>query len=293
MWECKRDGSVVFYLQSDRLRGLVPLEKRGSEGERVQTEEAIVCGDVSPAVEKRLSRLHGPRKEYLLSVLIPVYNEINTLEEILERVRDVEIKKEILLVDDGSTDGTRELMRDKIEGRYPDVRVFYHAHNQGKGAALRTAIDHATGDIMLVQDADLEYDPREYYNLLEPILDGRADVVFGSRFIGGGAHRVHFFWHRLGNGVLTFLSNLLTNLNLTDMEVCYKVFKAEVLKGINLRSNRFDFEPEITAKVAKRRCRIYEVPISYSGRDYEEGKKIGWKDGVQAIWTIIKYRFID
>ena len=161
------------------------------------------------------------------------------------------------------------------------MQVHYHSRNQGKGAAIRTAIEKATGDILLIQDADLEYDPREYYTLLEPILDGRADVVYGSRFLGGGAHRVHFFWHRLGNAVLTTLSNMLTNLNLTDMEVCYKVFKAEVLKNITLRSNRFDFEPEITAKIAKRRYRIYEVPISYSGRDYEEGKKIGWKDGVR------------
>jgi glycosyltransferase involved in cell wall biosynthesis len=242
---------------------------------------------------KRLSRLSGPKQDYVLSVLIPVYNERDTLLEILRRVRDVEIKKEVVLVDDGSSDGTRELMRDQIEGRFPDVKVFYHDINQGKGAAIRTAIEKATGDYMIIQDADLEYDPREYYKLLEPLLDGRADVVFGSRFLGGGAHRVHFFWHRLGNGLLTLLSNMLTNLNLTDMEVCYKVFRAEVLKGIHLKSNRFDFEPEITAKVAKRHCRIYEVPISYSGRDYEEGKKIGWKDGVQAIWTILKYRFTD
>lgn len=198
-----------------------------------------------------------------------------------------------MLVDDGSKDGTRDLLAKEIEGKYPDVKVYYHDVNRGKGAALRTAIGYATGDILLVQDADLEYDPREYHTLLAPILDGRADVVFGSRFIGGGAHRVHFFWHRMGNGLLTLLSNMLTNLNLTDMEVCYKVFKAEALKSINLKSNRFDFEPEITAKVARKRYRIYEVPISYSGRDYEEGKKIGWRDGVQAIWTIIKYKFVD
>jgi glycosyltransferase involved in cell wall biosynthesis len=242
---------------------------------------------------KRPERLPAPKQDYTLSVLIPVYNEVRTLLEVIAHVRAVAIKKEIILVDDGSTDGTRELLRDKVEGQFPDVRVFYHEINRGKGAALRTAIEHACGEVMIVQDADLEYNPKEYFALLEPILDGRADVVFGSRFLGGGEHRVHFFWHRWGNGVLTTLSNMLTNLNLTDMEVCYKVFKAEVLKDIKLKSNRFDFEPEITAKVAKRRYRIYEVPISYSGRDYEEGKKIGWKDGVQAIWTILKYRFVD
>ncbi len=233
------------------------------------------------------------RADYTLSVLIPVYNEVRTLLALLDSVRAVDIRKEIVLVDDGSTDGSRDLLRDKVEGQYPEVRVLYHARNQGKGAAIRTAIGAAAGDILIIQDADLEYDPREYPALLAPILDGRADVVFGSRFIGGGAHRVHFFWHRLGNGVLTTLSNMLTNLNLTDMEVCYKVFRAEVLKSIDLKSDRFDFEPEITAKVARKRCRIYEVPISYSGRDYEEGKKIGWRDGVQAIWTIIKYRFFS
>lgn len=256
--------------------------------------QPALAEEADARVSKRLSRLREAKTDYTLSVLIPVYNERDTLIEILDRVREVEIKKEIVLVDDGSTDGTRDLLRDKIEGRYPDVKVVYHEANQGKGAAVRTAITHATGDYMIIQDADLEYDPREYFTLLEPILDGRADVVFGSRFIGGGAHRVLFFWHRLGNGLLTLLSNMLTNLNLTDMEVCYKVFKSEVLKNINLKSNRFDFEPEITAKVAKqKKYRIYEVPISYSGRDYDEGKKIGWRDGVQAIWTIIKYRFTD
>jgi len=232
------------------------------------------------------------RRDYTLSVLVPIYNEVHTLAMLVERVRAVDMRKEIILVDDGSTDGTRDVML-KIQSRYPDVKVVFHPHNQGKGAAIRTAIAAATGDYLIVQDADLEYDPREYHNLLEPLLDGRADVVFGSRFLGSGAHRVHFFWHRLGNGFLTMLSNMLTNLNLTDMEVGYKVFKREVIQGIPLRCNRFDFEPEVTAKLAKRRCRIYEVPISYSGRDYAEGKKIGWRDGFQAIWTIVKYRFTD
>ena len=241
----------------------------------------------------RMNRIRTPMQDYTLSVLIPVYNEVRTLTQLLDRVRDVEIKKEIILVDDCSTDGTRDLLRDQIEGKYADVKVFYHNVNMGKGAAIRSAIAQATGDYMIVQDADLEYDPREYYTLMEPLLDGRADVVFGSRFLGGGAHRVHLYWHRLGNGFLTMLSNMLTNLNLTDMEVCYKVFKSDVLKSIDLKCNRFDFEPEITAKVAKKHYRVYEVPISYSGRDYSEGKKIGWRDGVQAIWTIIKYRFSD
>lgn len=238
-------------------------------------------------------RVDPTTQHFTLTVMIPVYNEVRTLKILLERVRDIKMNKEIIMVDDYSTDGTRDLLRNEIEGKYPDVRVLYHDVNRGKGAALRTAIEHATGDYLIVQDADLEYDPREYYTLLEPILDGRADVVFGSRFLGGGAHRVHLYWHRLGNGFLTMLSNMLTNLNLTDMEVCYKVFKREVLQSIKLKCNRFDFEPEVTAKVAKKGYRIYEVPISYSGRDYSEGKKIGWKDGVQAIWTILKYRFTD
>lgn len=261
--------------------------------EREETLAASDLANLNTHHAMKPGRLPAPKQDFTLSVLIPVYNEVRTLLELLAHVRAVEIKKEVILVDDGSTDGTRELLRDKVEGQFPDVRVYYHSQNQGKGAALRTAIEQARGEVLIVQDADLEYNPREYFALLEPILDGRADVVFGSRFLGGGGHRVHFFWHRWGNGVLTTLSNMLTNLNLTDMEVCYKVFKSEVLKDIKLKSNRFDFEPEITAKVAKKRYRIYEVPISYSGRDYEEGKKIGWRDGVQAIWTILKYRFVD
>ncbi|MFH0830950.1 MAG: glycosyltransferase family 2 protein [Parcubacteria group bacterium] len=234
-----------------------------------------------------------PKTDFTLSVLIPVYNEAKTIEELVRRVNAAPYTKEIILVDDGSCDGTREVLKDKIEGHYPNVKVVLHQKNLGKGAAIRTAIQHLTGEFVIIQDADLEYDPREYPLLLKPILECNADVVFGSRFVGGGAHRVHLFWHMVANKLLTMLSNMTTNLNLTDMEVCYKVFRAEILKGLKLRSNRFDFEPEITAKVAKQHCRVYEVPISYAGRDYAEGKKIGWRDGLKALWTIIKYRFVD
>ena len=226
-----------------------------------------------------------------ISVVIPVYNEVSTIREIVARVQAVDLEKEIIIVDDGSTDGTRELLQE-ITLSQENVRVLYHDRNQGKGAALRTGFEGATGDIVIIQDADLEYDPREYPVLLEPILDGRADVVYGSRFLGG-PHRVLFFWHYLGNRFLTLLSNALTNLNLTDMETCYKVFKREVLNDIQLKSNRFGFEPEFTAKIAKKGFRIYETPISYSGRTYAEGKKIGWKDGVKAIFAIIWFRFFD
>jgi glycosyltransferase involved in cell wall biosynthesis len=246
-----------------------------------------------PVTSGHVSSGQTANQRYCLSVAIPVYNERNTILLILAAVRDVGTSNEILIVDDGSTDGTRDVLRDHVEGKYPNVRVFYHEKNQGKGAAIRTAIGHATGDYVIVQDADLEYDPKEYFGLLEPLLDGRADVVFGSRFLGGGPHRVCFFWHRVANSLLTFYSNMMTNLNLTDMEVCYKVFKREIIQSIPLRCNRFDFEPEVTAKVAKRRCRIYEVPISYSGRDYSEGKKIGLKDAFAAAWAITKYHFVD
>ena len=226
-----------------------------------------------------------------ISVVIPVYNEVSTIREIVARVQAVDLEKEIIIVDDGSTDGTRELLQE-ITLSQDNVRVLYHDRNQGKGAALRTGFEGATGDIVIIQDADLEYDPREYPVLLAPILDGRADIVYGSRFLGG-PHRVLFFWHYLGNRFLTLLSNALTNLNLTDMETCYKVFKREVLNDIQLKSNRFGFEPEFTAKIAKKGFRIYETSISYSGRTYAEGKKIGWKDGVKAIFAIIWFRFFD
>jgi len=226
-----------------------------------------------------------------VSVVIPVYNEIDTIEEILARVDKVAIKKEIIVIDDLSIDGTRERLK-KIAADKENVKVIYHNRNKGKGAALRTGFESVTGDIVIIQDADLEYDPNEYPKLLEPITDGRADVVYGSRFIGG-PHRVLLFWLYVGNKLLTLISNALTNLNLTDMETCYKVFKSQILKDINLKSNRFGFEPEFTAKVSKMRLRIYEVPISYSGRTYSEGKKITWKDGIVALCLIFWYRFFD
>jgi glycosyltransferase involved in cell wall biosynthesis len=230
-----------------------------------------------------------------LSIVIPVYNERNTLEQIVQRVLDVDVgmPKEIILIDDCSTDGTRELyegVRRSIEGR-AESQVILHDRNRGKGAALRSGFEAVTGDIVLIQDADLEYDPRDYPHLLAPILEGRADVVYGSRFVGGEAHRVLFFWHMVGNRILTLLSNAMTNLNLTDMETCYKVFRAEVVKSIRIRSDRFTVEPELTAKVARGRWRVYEVGIRYAGRDYSEGKKITWRDGVSAIWAIARYRF--
>ncbi len=226
-----------------------------------------------------------------LSVIIPVYNERDTIEEIIRRVRavDLDLEKEIIVVDDGSTDGTREVLQSLD---LPRTRILLLDRNTGKGAALRNGFDLAEGDIVLVQDADLEYDPREYPKLLEPIIDGRADVVYGSRFLGG-PHRVLYFWHYIGNKFLTTFSNMLSNLNLTDMETCYKVFRRDVLKKISLKSPRFGFEPEITVKLAKLRCRIYEVPISYSGRDYAEGKKIGWKDGLAALFHLVRFRFFN
>lgn len=226
-----------------------------------------------------------------ISIIIPVFNEVNTLEEQLKRVRAVSLssKPEIILVDDGSTDGTRDLIKDfKQDGTI----VIFHPENKGKGAAVRSGFARATGDVVLIQDADLEYDPNEYPKLLAPILAGKADVVYGTRFVGSEAHRVLYFWHMLGNRFLTLLSNIFTNLNLTDMETCYKVFRKEVVDRINLQEDRFGFEPEITAKAAKLKCRFYEVGISYHGRTYAEGKKIGWKDGVRAVWCILKYNII-
>jgi glycosyltransferase involved in cell wall biosynthesis len=227
-----------------------------------------------------------------LSVVIPCFNEIGTIGQIVEAIKASPVQNcEIVIVDDCSTDGTRELLKSKIEA-YVD-KVIYHPVNQGKGAAIRTGFAVASGDILIVQDADLEYDPQEYFLMIEPILNGKADVVFGSRFMGGKPHRVVYYWHMLGNRFLTTLSNMLTNINLTDMETCYKAFKREIIQSIDIQENRFGFEPEITAKIAKLNCRIYEVGISYYGRTYKEGKKISWKDGFQAIFCIIKYNLFS
>jgi glycosyltransferase involved in cell wall biosynthesis len=228
-----------------------------------------------------------------LSVVIPCFNEVNTIDEIIDAVNNGPYTDiEVIIVDDCSSDGTREKLKNSIEKSGRVAKVLYHEFNQGKGAALRTAFAAAQGDIVIVQDADLEYDPIEYPVIIQPIIDGKADVVFGSRFMGGRPHRVVYFWHMVGNRFLTLLSNMLTNLNLTDMETCYKAFRREIIQGIKIEENRFGFEPEITAKVAKTGCRLYEVGISYYGRTYEEGKKIGWRDGVRAIICILKYNLL-
>lgn len=227
-----------------------------------------------------------------LSIVIPVFNEVNTVKGIIERVQEVDLpqvaSREIVIVDDYSTDGTRDLLA--IYKYQNAFKIIFHDRNRGKGAALRTGIAETTGSIVLIQDADLEYDPLEYPKLLAPFLDGKADVVYGSRFAGGESKRVLYFWHSVGNRFLTTLSNMFTNINLTDMETCYKVFRGEVIRSLRIEEDRFGFEPEVTSKVARMGCRIYEVGISYSGRTYAEGKKINWKDGVRAIWCILKYR---
>ena len=285
------------------------------EPSRFPAEEsnAAVMPDRDPGRREELLRLLGETvcrrlgifripESFVLSVVIPVYNEHNTIHEILRQVRAVPINKQIILIDDCSKDGTTDVLK-QLQRDEPDLTIIFHEVNQGKGAALRTGFKHATGTLVIVQDADLEYDPTQYPQLIQPILEGKADVVYGSRFIGE-THRVLHFWHSLANKFLTLLSNFFTNLNLTDMEVCYKVFRREVIQGITLKSNRFGFEPEVTAKVARfevpaledrpaRKCRIYEIPVSYNGRDYKEGKKIGWKDGVQALYCILRYAYAD
>ena len=293
-WDAERDTSVFEQLDPAEL-------------ERVRLALKQLLG---AAACRKLGLFVEYPPGFKLSVVMPVYNERATLREILRRVRSVPIPKEIVVVEDCSTDGTREMLREieqehraRVEqtgsevdenGVLNELRVFYHEENQGKGAALKTGFLHVTGDIVIVQDADLEYDPAEYPMLIQPILDGRADVVYGSRFIGE-THRVLFFWHYVGNKVLTTISNMFTNLNLTDMETCYKVFKREVIEDIapTLKSKRFGIEPELTAKVARRGLRVYELPISYSGRDYSEGKKISWKDAFPALWSIIRFAFAD
>jgi glycosyltransferase involved in cell wall biosynthesis len=221
---------------------------------------------------------------------MPVYNERQTIHKIIEKVQQVNLEKEIIIVDDCSTDGTRECLEKLKED---NIKIFYHERNKGKGAALQTGFNHVSGDIVIIQDADLEYDPDEYHRLIRPIVSGQADVVYGSRFLSGSERRVLFFWHYVGNKLLTYISNIITNLNLSDMETCYKVFRSDILKKIRIEQNRFGFEPEFTVKIAKEKLRIYEVGISYYGRDYAEGKKIGWKDGVAALWCLLKYHIFS
>jgi glycosyltransferase involved in cell wall biosynthesis len=227
------------------------------------------------------------------SVVMPVYNEKDYIDEIIRRTLAAPVEKELIIVDDYSTDGTRarleEIARAGADGR---IRVLFHDKNRGKGAALRTGFAAATGDVVIVQDADLEYDPSEYPKLMAPILEGKADVVYGSRFVGGESHRVLYFWHSVANKVLTLLSNMFTDLNLTDMETCYKVFRREIIQAVKLTEDRFGFEPEVTARIAALKCRVYEVGVSYSGRTYEEGKKVGWKDGVRTLWCILKHNLL-
>ncbi len=247
---------------------------------------------------KDVAAFPAKRDTAKLSVVIPVYNEKNFVLELIARVMAQPMKKEIIIVDDMSSDGTREILQEVAAGRSlpandrNEIRIFFHQRNQGKGAAVRTGMSKVAGDLVIIQDADLEYDPREYGRILEPMLDGRADAVYGSRFLGGGAVRVHLFWHYMSNKFLTTVSNMFTNYNMTDMETCYKAFTREMSDRIVLKSNRFGFDPEITARLAKLKARVYEVPISYSGRDISEGKKIHWTDGFVVLWDIVKYNLL-
>ncbi len=250
-----------------------------------------MSNDASPARNRPVGAIIDPRSEdeIKLSVLVPVFNEARTVAEILQLVRDVPIRKEIIVVDDCSTDGTRAIL--EREALLPDTRVIYHKTNLGKGGALRTALDHVTGDIVLVQDADLEYDPRDYHALLRPILEGRSKVVYGSRFLG--EHKAMYFWHSLGNKFLTLVTNVLFDTTLTDMETCYKVFTSDIARHLNIKQMRWGIDPEITAKILRQGLRIYEVPISYNGREFWEGKKISWTDAFVVLRTLVRYRFFD
>jgi len=278
---------------------MVREDNAGSEGDRVPYSAewyAWLKRMLGDAACRQLGFYEIP-SQLLLSVVIPVYNEEATLRDLIDRVCEVPIRMQLILVDDCSKDGTREILKEFETKNDPDkqFKVIYHEKNKGKGAALRTGFEQASGDIVIIQDADLEYDPSEYPRLLQPIIEDKADVVYGSRFLGDQPHRVLYFWHYLGNRFLTTLSNCFTNLNLTDMETCYKVFKREVIESVTptLCQDRFGFEPEVTAKIARRNYRIYEMSISYSGRTYDQGKKIGWRDGVKALWCILRYGLFD